>query len=204
MYFSSLSINKTSWQLKQACDLINSVIRLTEMMSCMTMIALCCIRINESEAPQTGKKEEWDPDDVIGEMKWEDFGSGVNGRALINVCHISQESSRCWVHLFMILMTLIFPHVFSFISPRCSFLFSHCLKETIVPAQICWPDAGSLFYSLQKRKKERRRNRLLMEVEQSAWGTADSCQQQQQLQGVSGFFGYLHIYCPEMPQDLTV
>lgn len=53
-----MSINKTSWQLKRACDLINSVIRLTEMMSCMTMIALCCIGINESEDPQTGKEEE--------------------------------------------------------------------------------------------------------------------------------------------------
>lgn len=160
MYFSPLSINKSSWQLKQACDLINSVIRLTEMMSCMTMIALGCIGINESEDPQTGKKEEWDADDVIGEMKWEDFGSGVNGRALINVCHISQESSRCWVHLFMILMTLIFPHVFSFISPLGSLLFSHCLKETIVPAQICWPDAGCLFIHSKKEKNKKKKQTL--------------------------------------------
>lgn len=43
-----------------------------------------------------------------------------------------------------------------------------------------------------------------MEVEQSAWGTADSCQQHLfVLQGVSTFFGYLHIYCPEVTQDLT-
>lgn len=43
-----------------------------------------------------------------------------------------------------------------------------------------------------------------MEVEQSAWGTADSCQQHLGvLQGVSAFFGNLHIYCPEVTQDLT-
>lgn len=154
MYFSPLSINKTSWQLKQACDLINSVIRLTEMMSCMTMITLCCIGINESEDPQTGKKEEWDADDVIGEMKWEDFGSGVNGRALINVCRISQESSRCWVHLFMIMMTLIF-HMFSLSSllwaPSSSaivwrkLLYQHRSADQML---------AGFFYSLQKKKDE--------------------------------------------------
>lgn len=92
-------------------------------------------------------------------------------------------------------------HMFSLLSPvSVSPLCSHCLNETIVPAQICWPDARSFFYLLSKKK----RNRLLMEVEQSAWGTADSCQQHLfVLQGVSTFFGYLHIYCPEVTQDLT-
>lgn len=43
-----------------------------------------------------------------------------------------------------------------------------------------------------------------MEVEQSAWGTAASCQQRlTELRGVSAFFGYLHIYCPQATQDLT-
>lgn len=184
-------------------------------MSCMTMIALCCIGINEKGAHlRLCIREEWGSTnqlkrgvgdwwchraDVMGIFhlwsRWQGTYQRMSHITRVIVLLSSSLHLHPWVlyfHMLYLLSLLCVPSSSAIVWRK--LLYQHRSADQMLAA---------FFYLLSKKKK--RWNRLLMEVEQSAWGTADSCQQHLcVLKGVSRFFGYLHIYCPEVPQDMTV
>lgn len=177
----------------------------------MRRISLCCLGINENAVLRRGSEQPADPQTRKGEK-----GVGppwchpADGWGIFRLWSRWQSTYQRLSRVIVVPSSSLHHIETLCFSPSCSpfYLPSVYLPSAaIVLMKLLYRHrsadqmlAAFFLFTLKKN----RRKRLLMEVEQSAWGTADSCQQHlAELRGVSTFFGYLHIYCPQATQDLT-